>query len=170
MTILLLVASLIIGLIYRVKGIFTAMGEGAKKMLKPALMVMLTYVVIYVAGNQMFYPTIASLILGITNKFSLLISTFVMIIGSVLHVDILYVANYVVPQLAAKDANPVLISLLAQSIYGVTMFIAPTSAFLVFGLTYLNVPYKEWIKKTWKLIVALFAITLVVLLVAKFVL
>lgn len=168
MTILLLVASLIVGLFYRVKGIFAAMGEGAKKILKPALMVMLTYCVIYVAGNQMFYPTIAGLILGITNKFSVLISSFVMIIGSVLHVDFLYVANYVVPQLAGKDANPVLISLLAQSIYGVTMFIAPTSAFLVFGLTYLNVPYKEWVKKTWKLILALLAVTLVVLLVAKF--
>ena len=93
-----------------------------------------------------------------------------MVLGSVFHVDILYVANYVVPQIVAKDANPILVSIMTQSIYGVTMFIAPTSAFLVFGLTYLNVPYKEWVKKSWKLIVALLAITMAVLVVAKFVL
>ena len=170
MSILLLVASIVLGLLYRVKGIFAAMGEGAKKILKPALMVMLTYCVVYIAGNQMFYPTLASLILGITNKFSVAIGSFVMVLGSVFHVDILYVANYVVPQIVAKDANPILVSIMTQSIYGVTMFIAPTSAFLVFGLTYLNVPYKEWVKKSWKLIVALLAITMAVLVVAKFVL
>ena len=40
------------------------------------------------------------------------------------------------------------------------MFAAPTSALLVFGLTYLGVPYTEWIKKTWKLILGLLAVFL----------
>ena len=149
MSILLIISSIFVGLCYKVKGIFASMGEGIKKILKPAFMLMLTYCVIYLAGNQMFYPTLASLILKLTNIFSgatnsivvaigsifnIIISSFVMIIGSIFHVDLLYVANYVVPQIATSDANPVLYSLLAQSIYGATMFIAPTSALLVFGL------------------------------------
>ena len=49
------------------------------------------------------------------------------------------------------------------------MFVSPTSMLIVFALTYLNVPYKEWIKKTWKLSLTLFVVSIVVLLVAKFI-
>ena len=170
MSIVCLVAAIVLGLLYRVKGIFLAMAEGAKKMLKPAFFVMLTYVVVYFAGNEMFFPTIAKHILSISNKSSVILSTIVMALGSALHVDVLYAANYVVPQLAAVEgANPTLLAVLAQSVYGVTMFIVPTSSLLVFGLSYLNVPYKEWVKKTWKLIVALLVVVLAVLLIAKFI-
>ena len=145
------------------------MAEGAKKMLKPALMVMLTYTVIYFSGNTMFYPTIAAWILKITKGFNIITSSICMVIGSALHVDILYVANYVLPQIADKGASEIVNTLLSQGVYGVTMFIAPTSAVLVFGLTYLNIPYKEWIKRTWKLVLGLFAIVLLVTTIAMFI-
>lgn len=169
MSIICLIASLLIGLFYRVKGKFDAMLDGAKKMLKPALMVLFAYTVIYFAGNQMFYPTIAALILSISSKFSVILSAICVAIGSVFHIDMLYVANYVLPQIAAiEGTNSTVLALVTQSIYGVTMFVAPTSAVLVFGLTYLGIPYKEWIKKTWKLVVTLLVVVLVILLLAKF--
>ena len=168
MSIVLLFASLIISGFYKVR-YFEAMKDGAKKMLKPALMVLFVYTVVYFAGNQMFYPTFAKAVLGLTSKFSVIISSILMAIASFFHVDILYVANYAVPQLAEKASDPVLVELLAQSIYGVVMFIAPTSALLVFGLEYLELPYKEWVKKIWKLVLVLLAISLVVLLIAKYV-
>ena len=168
MSIVLLFASLIISGFYKVR-YFEAMKDGAKKMLKPALMVLFVYTVVYFAGNQMFYPTFAKAVLGLTSKFSVIISSILMAIASFFHVDILYVANYAVPQLAEKASDPVLVELLAQSIYGVVMFIAPTSALLVFGLEYLKLPYKEWVKKIWKLVLVLLAISLVVLLIAKYV-
>ena len=89
-----------------------------------------------------------------------------MILGSALHVDMLYVASYVIPQLAAQDVNTTVLAVLIQGIYGVTMFVAPTSVILVLGLSYLNIPYKEWIKKTWKLALVLFAIVMVALILA----
>ena len=168
MAVMCLFASLLLSRIYKVK-YFESMKDGAKKMLKPALMVLFVYTIVYFSGNQMFYPTIAKCLLGLTNKFSVAISSISMALASFFHVDILYVANYSVPQLAEKASDPVLVSLLTQSIYGVTMFIAPTSAVLVFGLEYLNLPYKEWVKKTWKLFLVLLAIVLVVLLIAKYV-
>ena len=91
-----------------------------------------------------------------------------MVLASFLHVDILYAANYAIPQIAENASNATLVSLLGQSIYGVTMFIAPTSAAIAFGLTYLGVPYKEWVKRVWKLTLILFAIVLATLLLAKF--
>ncbi len=169
MSIVCLVAALLIGLFYRVKGKFEAMLEGAKKMLVPAFMVLLVYTVIFFAGNQMFYPTIASLILSISSKFSVVLSAICVAIGSVFHIDMLYVANYVVPQInAVEGVNGTVLGLITQSIYGVTMFVAPTSAMLVLGLSYLGIPYKEWIKKTWKLVVALLVVVFVILLLAKF--
>ena len=168
MAVMCVFASLLLSWIYKVK-LFEAMKDGAKKMLKPAAMVLFVYTVIYFAGNQMFYPTIAKALLGITNKFSVIISSISMALASFFHVDILYVSNYAIPQLAAKADDPVVVSLLSQSIYGVSMFIMPTSALLVFGLEYLHLPYKEWVKKTWKLFLVLLAIVLVVLLIARYV-
>ena len=168
MAVMCLFASLVLSWIYKVK-YFDALKDGAKKILKPALMVLLVYTVVYFAGNQMFYPTIAKALLGLTNKFSVVISSICMALASFFHVDILYVSNYAVPQLAEKASDPVLVSLLSQSIYGVIMFIAPTSAVLVFGLEYLHLPYKEWVKKTWKLFIALLAIVFIVLLIAKYI-
>ena len=169
MSIVSLVAALLIGLFYRVKGMFAAMAEGAKKMLVPAALVVLAYTVIYFSGNQMFYPTIAALILSISSKFSVILSSICVALGSLFHVDMLYVANYVLPQIAAnKTTNSTVLALVAQSIYGVTMLIVPTSGLLVLGLSYLGIPYKQWIKRTWKLVVTLLAVVLVILLLAKF--
>ena len=161
-------ASLLLGLIYKINA-FDGMKNGIKKMLKPAGMLLLSYVVLYFAANQMFYPTIAQLLLSITSKFSVVISSIIMAIASVFHVDVLFVANYAAPQIVAKTSNAPLIALITQSIYGVVMFIAPTSIYLTFGLTYLNLPYKTWVKRIWKLVIALLVIVLAILLIAKFV-
>lgn len=168
MSIMCLLAALLLGRFYRMKhrDMFSYMAQGAKNMLAPALMIVLVYAVIYFAGNTMFYPTIADFILKATSKFNIFFSTIVMILGSALHVDMLYVASYVIPQLAAQDVNTTVLAVLIQGIYGVTMFVAPTSVMLVLGLSYLNIPYKEWIKKTWKLALVLFAIVMVALILA----
>lgn len=168
MAVMCVLASLLIGILYRFKfkDTFSYMAYGIAKMIKPAGMVILTYCIVYFAGNTMFFPTIASYILGITSKFNLFFSTITMILGSALHVDMLYVANYVLPQLAGQDVNALIINLLAQGVYGATMFVAPTSIAVVLGLTYLNVSYKEWLKRIWKLALGLLAIVVVVIIVA----
>lgn len=168
MAVMCLFASLLLSWIYKVR-YFEAMRDGAKKIIRPAFMILLVYTVVYFSGNQMFYPTIAKALLGLTNKFSVVISSISMALASFFHVDLLYVANYAVPQIAEKASDPVLVSLLSQSIYGVTMFIFPTSAILVLGLEYLHIPYKEWLKRVWKLFLVLLAIVFVVLLIAKYI-
>lgn len=171
MSIMCLLAALLLGRFYRMKhsDMFSYMAQGAKNMIAPALMIVLVYAVIYFAGNTMFFPTIADFILKATSKFNIFFSTIVMILGSALHVDILYVANYVIPQIAGQDVNTTVMAILTQGIYGVTMFVAPTSAVLVLGLSYLGIPYKEWIKKTWKLALVLLAIVIIALIIAALV-
>ena len=43
------------------------------------------------------------------------------------------------------------------------MLVGPTSVMLIFGLSYLNIPYKEWLKYIWRLIVQLFILIFVIL-------
>lgn len=163
MAIMCFLAALVIGLFYRIKfkEVFDYMAEGAKKMARPALLIMFAYSVIYFAGNTLFFPTITENLLGITSKFNLFLNTLIISVGSVLHVDILYVANYMIPHLATQDIGAGVLAVLIQGIYGFTMFLAPTSAAVVLGLSYLGVSYKEWIKRVWKLALILFAIAIV---------
>lgn len=163
-----LFASLIIGAIYKLglRNTFDAMLEGIKKIVPIAGIVVLVYTVVYFTGNTMSYPTIAGWILGATSKFNLLFASIATILGSFLHVDMLYVSNYVVAQVAANTTNHALVGLLVQSLYGLTMFIVPTSAMLVLGLSYLNIPYKEYVKKNWMFIVELLIAIFVILLLA----
>ena len=168
MSIVCLIAALVVGMFYKIKlsDRFEYMADGAKKMLKPALLLVFIYSIVYYAGNSMFYPTIAKYILGVTSKFNLVFSTLTLLLGSFLHIDVLYLASYVIPQVAAQEVDPIIISLLSQGIYGVTMFVAPTSATIALGLSYLGISYKEWIKKTWKLALLLLAAVLIMTVAA----
>lgn len=172
MSVMTLLAALIVGMFYRIKlsDRFEYMTDGAKKMLRPALLVMFAYAVIYYAGNSMFYPTIAKYILGITKNFNLVFSVLTTILGSFFHVDVLYLTSYVVPQLAAQNVSGTIIALLTQGIYGVTMFIVPTSATIVLALSYLGIEYKEWIKRTWLFTLIQLAIVLIVIVASMLIL
>ena len=168
MSVMCILAALLIGRIYRVKfkDLFEAMADGAKKILPTALIVCFTYTIVYFAGNTMFYPTIAGWLLGATSKFNLFFASISTILGTALHVDMLYVSNYVVAQLAATTSNQMLVGLLIQGFYGLTMLIVPSSAMLVLGLSYLGVSYKDWVKASWKLVLELLAALIVILIIA----
>ncbi len=172
MSVMVFLAALVIGLFYRIKlsDRFEYMANGVKKMFKPALMVVFAYAVIYYAGMTMFYPTIASYILGITENFNLVFSAITTMIGSFFHIDVLYLINYVIPQIAVQNVDGTIVALLTQGVYGVTMLIAPTSAVIVLGLSYLEVSYKEWIKRTWIFTLIQLAVVLAVVVASMLIL
>lgn len=168
MCVILLLLSLIVGKLYRLKlrEIIENMFKGAGKLLPSAALIIMCYAVLYFAGNTFFYSTLAKYILGATSKFNLFFSSVSMILGSVVHVDMAYLVAYAIPQIAAQDANSTVLMLLCQGMYGVTMFIAPTSVLLALGLSYLEIPYKEWIKKTWKYILIVLAVVVAIIFAA----
>ncbi len=165
MAMICILSALIIGAIYKQKcEVFTNMYEGAKKMLPSALLVMACYTVVFFAGNTMIFPTIENFILGATSKFNILFASITTLLGSAIHIDMLYLTTYVIGQIASMTNNLELVAILFQSLYGVTMFAVPTSVMLVLGLSYLDINYIEWIKKSWLFIVKLLVISLVVIL------
>ena len=59
-----------------------------------------------------------------------------------------------------------MLGFVTQMINGFAMFIAPTSATIALGLSYLGIPYKTWVKRTWKLTLVLLATVLAVSIAA----
>ncbi len=168
MSIMLLLSSLLIGRLFRMKhvSIIDNMCKGAIKLVPVTTLVIISYSVLYITAGSYCYPTIANFILNATSKFNLFFSAIATAIGSALHIDMTFVAIYVAPQIAAQDANATVLMLLIQSIYGFVMLVAPTSIILILGLGYLDIPYKEWIKKMWKNLLILLAIIFVILFIA----
>lgn len=170
MSIILLLASLLIGRLYRIKhsDILNSMVAGVKKFLVPALLVLFTHVILLV--GQYYYPVIAEFILNLSSKFNVLLSSFTMMIGTLFNFDMQYITGNVLPQVVAHGGNTKLLMLMVQSIYGVVSLIAPTSLMLIVGLSYLDIPYCEYIKKMWKYILILLAVVIAFLLILSFIL
>ena len=57
------------------------------------------------------------------------------------------------------DANVMqIIAFTFQVMFGLVMLIAPTSIFLLAGLSYLEISYKEWVKYIYKYVLIVFGI------------
>ena len=64
-----------------------------------------------------------------------------------------------------EEANLALAILTTQFTHGIMSLIAPTSFFLVAGLSYLKIPYQKWISYVWKLVLLLFLTLFMILLI-----
>ena len=62
----------------------------------------------------------------------------------------------------ADTASYPVIGVIFQSMYGFTMLFAPTSVILMVALSYLDIPYKKWLKTIWKLLLEFLVILLIV--------
>ena len=62
-----------------------------------------------------------------------------------------------------------LISIILNGTYGLAMLILPVSITLIAGLKYMDVSYKEWLKTSWKLVLELLAVIIVIIAVVVFI-
>lgn len=170
LSVVLLVVAFILAKIYNVKYI-PSIVDGIKVLIKPALLVIFAYGVLILIVNSGVFVTLLSYVFKVSSKFNILgflISVITNILGSFLHVELPYVANFYLPYLISNYSEtvvPALMNVMVQGLYGLTMFVAPTSLFLILGLTYLNVPYIKWLKNVWKLVIALFLLILIILVI-----
>lgn len=171
LTLMLVIASFILCLVYKIKvdDAIEAFGEGAKKLIKPAIVMALAMVVVVITAYHPFFTTIVDAIIGWMDTFNIItvfLLTIIGAIGSLLNVEMVYLSQSVLPYLGVlfADSTPI-IAVLFQAIYGLTMFVAPTSLMLILGLEYLKIPYKTWLKFSWKLVLQILAIVLAVVII-----
>lgn len=173
---LLVVASLLLGWIYNIKfgELVETFVSGMKKMLKVALYALLANVIFLVMNSNSsgmnIFATIADFFLGITNKFNIVTMSVVGFIGGIFYNDFPYMLNTLYSQISALYTELPLIGLILQYLHGIVMLIVPTSVMLVIGLTYLDIPYGEYLKKVWKYLLMLLVAIIVVLVIAMLVL
>lgn len=139
--------------------------DGMKKAVMPAIVMLLTYLVLIIVTYHPFQLHIAKFFLEMTKGLNVITMTIVAMFASLFNVDSLYVAQSTLPYASSVVSdtalNPVM-AVLFQSIYGLTMLVAPTSAILVGTLAYLEIPYTQWIKHVWKLFVELLVVLIVI--------
>jgi len=172
LVVILILASLLIGWIYSVKlkDVLSGFAEGAKKMLPTAFYAMLASVIFacilsMTVNNTSinFIFTVVDKILSSSDKFSLLGTISSSFITSFAYNDFNTLAGTFAPVFSVVNGDMLPITaVIVQSIYGFVMLIAPTSIFLLAGLKYMEIPYKEWMKYIWKFALIVLAIIVVV--------
>lgn len=168
--------SLLIGWIYsiKLKDIANAFVKGAKEMLPTFIYATLANILIVILMNsntgQFINYTIMNFLFTLTEGFNALAYGLGVLVDS-------FVVNYF-PYLSSDVLNPAItvykdatvypiIGLVTQAVYGLTMFILPTSLVLISGLAYLNISYKEWFKYIWKFLLFLIGLIVLVVLIAS---
>lgn len=174
--VLLAVAGIIIASMSNMKleTIGSGLVDGIKKMVKPACAVSIAYTVLVLCIYFPFFSTIEGFLIGLVDKFNVLAiftTSLTTIFGTVLHIEPMYATQQVLPLMAATYAdNTGLIALIFQSMYGLTAFVAPTSALLILGLQYLEIPYTSYLKSIWKTVLTMFVLVLIILIATFFIL
>ncbi len=184
--IFLLMATVLICAVYKLslQESINAFGKGIVKTLKPALIVVLSYVVVIITVYHPFLLTVTDwIVTGGQNLLNLLggagilakiicvvVTTIVTILSSVLNIETLFVLTGTAPYLAAVYADYTnTLAIITQSVYGITSLIAPTSIMLILGLEYLHISYKDWLKSSWKLVLSLLLLSIVISLIVIFI-
>ncbi len=170
LSVLIILATLLIGWIYNIK--FSELVEefmgGVKKMLKVALYVLLANVIFLMMNSDSYgyniFATVADFFLG--DKFNAFAMSATGLVGGLLYNDFPYMLNSLYSYLVTVFTEFEVIGLILQYIHGFVMLIVPTSVILVVGLTYLEIPYVEYLKKTWKYLLMFLAAIILVLVVA----
>ena len=163
--------SLIIKFVYRIKldSAFEAIVVGAKKMLPAVMIAMLAYTVLVCSYNNGFVETI---ITNASESFpdNVVVNSLITILGSITNVDLYYTTAGVfspIVSVLSDGANLSVYAIAFQSLYGLVGLIGPTSLLLIVGLTYLEVPYKTWVKYIWRFILELFIVIFIVMMIVN---
>lgn len=175
-TVLVVLATVIISFVYNLKGEgLKAFGEGVVKVLKPVGIVLLSYTILVISAFHPYFITITDwsmeLIKNVTGPLGellfILFASLNTIFSTILNLDFVYVLQGTT-QYISTDANNVL-ALISQTMHGITLFLAPTSTMLLLGIEYLGISYKEWLKTSWKLILKLLAIAIIIIIIVNFI-
>lgn len=138
--------------------------EGIKKVLPVMGVILLINIIFLVMFNNQFNLTIQDWL--ITDKFNFITMSLNSIIQSTLFVYLPYAAAYTMPVVTKVITDTTVygqIGVIFQAMFGLIMFIVPTSLILVAGLAYTGVSYKEWFRYILKLVLEIFLVVLAII-------
>ena len=162
--------TMLLGFIYGLKldKFFEGMLDGIRRASKPVFYMMLAYLVLIVATYHPFQLHITEFFLGFTKNLNVITMTIVAMFSSLFNIESAYVAQSTLPYVTSVITDTTLypiISVIFQAVYGLMMLVAPTSIILIGTLSYLDIPYLQWLKHIWKLFLELLLVIIVMFLV-----
>lgn len=173
--IVIILMSLVIGWLYslKLKDIVDSFIKGAKEMIPTFIYATLANIIIVILMNsstgQFINYTIMNFLFNLGDGFNALAHGLAVFMDS-------FVVNYF-PYLSSDVLNTAIsvytdtavypiMGLVTQAVYGLAMYILPTSLVLIAGLSYLDISYKEWFKYIWRYLLYLLVIIILVIVVA----
>ena len=138
--------------------------DGMKKLLPTSIIILLAFTLLITSYTNGFFENIVSSY----GKFNYAISSLLVFLGSLLNVDMYYIAGGVftpILNVITDESVYSSVAILFQGIYGIFSVVGPTSIILIFALGYLNVPYTTWLKYIWRFILALILLLALVTLI-----
>lgn len=171
--ILLLIVSIILALVYRMRfnEYIESFYEGTKKMFKPLLFMVFANMV-FTAGYMSGSPlnSVFNWILNLVEGFNPFLTSIVAFLTSLFHSDLGYVSYSIGSFLNAVYVDDLeIVHTIFISMYGIVQIFMPTSAILVLGLSMMKIEYKEWFKYIWLYIVGMIVILLVLFTVVTYI-
>jgi uncharacterized ion transporter superfamily protein YfcC len=172
MSALLMLASLVLGFLYKLKldNILEGAKDGIKQMIPTVSLsvISLTIIVVSLYNSNSFIYAIAN---NIFNLFGNKIIPGVLLSGALHNFFIndyfALLSSFTVPFTTVFDASKINITLLtAQVAHGFISLITPLNVFLIAGLAYLKIPYTKWIKYAFKTLLILLILSISTLLIA----
>ena len=160
----------ILALMYRVKfdKFIEGILDGMKKAFVPALTMFIAYLVLIICVQNLFQLHLTKFFLGLTNGLNVITMTFALIFSSIFNMETVYIAQTTLPYITTVITDTSLypiIAVMVQAVYGLVMLIAPTSIILIGVLSYLDIPYLQWLKHIWKLFLELLLVLVIFFLI-----
>ncbi len=177
-TMTLVLASLLIKWLYSIKfsDYISAFKKGVKDVLPVAFYAVMASVIAVLVlgssnGNSIYY-TFAHKILSYQGKvFNAIVIGGLSTLSGLFMNEFPYYVNYMIGNITAvftaTEIYP-LIAFVMQSTFGIMMFVMPTSAILLIGLSYLKVSIQDWWKYVWKYVLEATAVALVIFAVLSY--
>ena len=142
--------------------------SGLKKMAKPIVLITLAYTVFVIC----YWSTITTPIVNFLNNggdFNPYLCGLGNAIADFLHVDVEYTGFALGQFYAAKFAGKTeQILAIMSATSGLVAFIAPTSVFMLVGLSLSELSYKDYFKAIWKFLLALVVVLLIIFTVITY--
>jgi len=134
--------------------------DGVKKISKPLFVL---FMVMFVKSITVYYPAIEALFIAMMKNFNYFIAAIIAFIASIFGVDMgntwTLSGARMLTTFGGNIANDKM-AVIYQAVHGLSQFVAPTSIFLMLGLSFLDIPYLKWIRKTWMLLLGILIVTI----------
>ena len=164
-------AAMLIAFLYRMKvnEFVQAFYDGVKKMFKPILLFVASYIVFGVIVSVPITSTICNWIFNLVEGFNPFIVSVCAFINSLFSPDLGYTGYAVGSFLTTVYTDQMqLVNAIYTSMYGLIQLFLPTSAILVIGLSFMDIDYKSWLKYIWLFVVGMLIILLVLFTVVSY--